>query len=158
MPWATLTRDERALALDLIDRAGGPEGATVDLERSLAVRRVALRGAREGRAPTEAELDQALRLACELVVRTLPVEAEPVVRAWAQALGASRVPGRVGPPSGCRCAAGPCGCIPVYPPCTICGRLVEPGDMYRRKMSGQVAHDVCVDLVEQGKNPSEAVA
>lgn len=42
--------------------------------------------------------------------------------------------------------------------CAFCGRLVEPGDMYRRKMSGQVAHDVCVDLVEQGKNPSEAVA
>lgn len=92
MPWATLTRDERALALDLIDRAGGPEGATVDLERSLAVRRVALRGAREGRAPTEAELDQALRLACELVARTLPVEAEPVVRAWAAGLGATRLP------------------------------------------------------------------
>lgn len=42
--------------------------------------------------------------------------------------------------------------------CAFCGRIVEPGDMYRRKMSGQVAHDVCVDLVEQGKNPSEAVA
>lgn len=84
-----LSPADRQHALDAIDWAGGPEGAAVDLDSSLQIRRL-LR-----RPLDDAGWSRAWRLAAELVVqanaaRRLPVEREPVVLAALDLLEADR--------------------------------------------------------------------
>lgn len=37
--------------------------------------------------------------------------------------------------------------------CVLCGLHVEAGDNYRKKSDGALAHDVCVDELEHGRDP-----
>lgn len=110
MPLATMTPDERQLALDGIELAAGPEGAAVDLDRALELRGL-LR-----RRLDDAGWQRAWLLAARIIVtaherrgggaqggagegaastRLLPVGHEPLVLAAARELAAQLVCGPV---------------------------------------------------------------
>ncbi|MBX3465298.1 MAG: hypothetical protein KF878_00175 [Planctomycetes bacterium] len=106
MPLATMTPDERQLALDGIELAAGPEGAAVDLDRALELRGL-LR-----RRLDDAGWQRAWLLAARIIVtaherrggqgegaqpapQLLPVGHEPLVLAAARALEAQLVCGPV---------------------------------------------------------------
>lgn len=99
MALADLTPAERQVALDAIELCAGPEGAAVDLDRSLELRRL-LR-----RKLNDAGWERAWRIAAEIVVkardtrqaqaaagpRRASVYDEALVVEWARALGSVRV-------------------------------------------------------------------
>ena len=93
MPLAAMTSAERVRALDGIELCAGPEGAAVDLDRSLELRRLLRRPLDWG------GWERAWRIAAEVIVaanagRLLSIMQEPIVLAAQRELQAVAVCGR----------------------------------------------------------------